>query len=176
MPTLQQVFAPEAKLCPLVVNLVPVGDLCLIVGNIHPLFQPWSQVVNILCSVEEWRGKTKGYSHLGAIFTPQDQSSPQGAIVKTGLLSHWFMGHLHNPTNICENCVVRHLKVLYDKNRIDPMCENCAVRHNLWDCVNRPLPGEWHGRFVCPVATKGPFEVESGGRVGVDEAVLGPIL
>jgi hypothetical protein len=36
------------------------------------------------------------------------------------------MGHLHNPTDISENCVVQHLKVSYDKNRIDPICEYCV--------------------------------------------------
>jgi hypothetical protein len=49
-----------------------------------------------------------------------------------------LMGHLHNLTDISDNCVVQHLKVLYDKNRIDPICENCVVRHSLLDCVNGP--------------------------------------
>jgi hypothetical protein len=35
-----------------------------------------------------------------------------------------FMGYLHTPTDIRENRVVRHLKVLYEKNRIHPICEN----------------------------------------------------
>jgi hypothetical protein len=48
-----------------------------------------------------------------------------------------FWGYLHYPTNISENCVVWHLKVTYDKNRIDPICENCVIWHNLSDCVNR---------------------------------------
>jgi hypothetical protein len=39
----------------------------------------------------------------------------------------FLMVFLHNPTYISENCVVSHLKVLYDKNRIDPICENCVV-------------------------------------------------
>jgi hypothetical protein len=70
------------------------------------------------------------------------------------------MGYLHNPTDIsdycverhlnalrdknridpiCANCVVQHLKVLRNKNRIDPVCEHCFVRQNLLDWVNRPL-------------------------------------
>jgi hypothetical protein len=53
--------------------------------------------------------------------------------------ARWLLtGRLHTPTDIREDCVVRHLKVSYDKNRIDPACENCVVRHNLLDCVNRP--------------------------------------
>jgi hypothetical protein len=27
---------------------------------------------------------------------------------------------------ICENCVIRHLKVSHEKNRIDPICENVS--------------------------------------------------
>jgi hypothetical protein len=38
-----------------------------------------------------------------------------------------------------ENCFVQHLKVSYDKNRIDPIGENCVVRHNLSDYVKIPL-------------------------------------
>jgi hypothetical protein len=38
-----------------------------------------------------------------------------------------LMEYLHNLTDISENCVVRHLKVSYNKNRIDPICENCVV-------------------------------------------------
>jgi hypothetical protein len=34
-----------------------------------------------------------------------------------------FMGYLHNPTDISENCGVWHLKVSYYKNGIDPICE-----------------------------------------------------
>jgi hypothetical protein len=51
----------------------------------------------------------------------------------------FLMVFLHNPTYISENCVVSHLKVLYDKNRIDPICENCVVWHILSNCVNKPL-------------------------------------
>jgi hypothetical protein len=46
--------------------------------------------------------------------------------------------YIHNPKDISENCVVQHLKLSYNKNRIDPICENCGVQHNLMDCVKRP--------------------------------------
>jgi hypothetical protein len=70
-----------------------------------------------------------------------------------------FMGYLHNGTDcnedwvvrhqkmlynknkihpIRENCGVQHLKVSCDKNGIDPICENWVVQHNLLDCVNWP--------------------------------------
>jgi hypothetical protein len=39
------------------------------------------------------------------------------------------MGYLHNPTGSSENCVEQHLKVSYDKNRVDTSCENCVVQH-----------------------------------------------
>jgi hypothetical protein len=29
-----------------------------------------------------------------------------------------------------------HLKMAYDKNRMDPICEYCVVRNNLSDCAN----------------------------------------
>jgi hypothetical protein len=49
-----------------------------------------------------------------------------------------LMGYLQTLKDISENCVIQHLKVSNDKNRIDCICKNCVVRHNLWDCVNRP--------------------------------------
>jgi hypothetical protein len=49
-----------------------------------------------------------------------------------------IVGYLHSPTDISENCVVQHLKVSHDKNRIDPICVNCVAQHNTLDCVNRP--------------------------------------
>jgi hypothetical protein len=52
---------------------------------------------------------------------------------------HTIFGALHNPTDISENCVIRHLKVLNRKNGIGPICENCVARHKMSDCVNRPL-------------------------------------
>jgi hypothetical protein len=55
------------------------------------------------------------------------------------------IGYLHNPTDSSKNRILQHLKVSYDKNRIDPICENCVVRHNLSDCVDRP----WAGSFCC---------------------------
>jgi hypothetical protein len=30
-------------------------------------------------------------------------------------VTHCLMGYLHNPTDMSENCVVRHLKVSFDK-------------------------------------------------------------
>jgi hypothetical protein len=48
-------------------------------------------------------------------------------------------GYLHKSTDTSENCVVRHLKVSCNKNRIDPICENCVVWHNLSVCINGPL-------------------------------------
>jgi hypothetical protein len=45
------------------------------------------------------------------------------------------MGYLRNPTDIRENCVLRHLKVPFAKNWIDPVCENFVAQHNLSDCV-----------------------------------------
>jgi hypothetical protein len=54
------------------------------------------------------------------------------------LKSLW--GHFHNPTDISENCVIRHLKVLYKTiltGRIYPIF--FVVQHNLSDCVNIPL-------------------------------------
>jgi hypothetical protein len=38
-------------------------------------------------------------------------------------------------TDISESCVVQHLKVSRDKNRIDLICDNCAVQHSLSDYV-----------------------------------------
>jgi hypothetical protein len=50
-----------------------------------------------------------------------------------------LMTYLHNQIDISENCVKRHQKELYEKNKIDPICENCVMQRNLLDCVNRPL-------------------------------------
>jgi hypothetical protein len=69
------------------------------------------------------------------------------------------MGYLHNPTDICEHCVVRHFQMSYDKKWIDPICENWVVRHNLSDCVNRPLTRQLSYYFVRRFFTVGAAEI-----------------
>jgi hypothetical protein len=96
-----------------------------------------------------WR---KDYGKTGHIYS--DKSSQilpnwkaRAAQELTSSEQAYIMEYLHILTDICENCVERHLKVPYDKNRINPtylymyryICENCVGQHNLSDCVKRPL-------------------------------------
>jgi hypothetical protein len=57
---------------------------------------------------------------------------------QVGQLRLFLMGYLHNRIYISENCVVWRLKMLFNKNTIDPIGENCDVQNYLLDCVNRP--------------------------------------
>jgi hypothetical protein len=48
------------------------------------------------------------------------------------------MGHLHNPTDIGEKCVSQHPKVLYDKNRIDPLMCNAPFTYTYVGHLQKP--------------------------------------
>jgi hypothetical protein len=52
--------------------------------------------------------------------------------------SAYVMGYLHCPTDISDNCVVRHLKVLYDiwkcHTTSESVIRHLKVSYNIWKC------------------------------------------